>query len=1186
MGCTDDMSETRNKGNNYIYVPYNYNLNYDRIPQNQQYLNINTNYINPHQQNNLYNNNFDQYQQNNLYNNLNQYQQINSNQNIPNKNEQNNKNNEINNKEIKNKNNYLNCQSTEANIIKQKDGCKKEKIESNKLNEVKNSKNEYKNLKDDDYEIERGKLLDIIESNKTNLKNIAASFPERNLINLEDMAFHMKEKTKTLSEVEKAYVLFYWFHLNIEYDVEGLFSGNCIYEPESVYKLGRGVCSGYSILYKYFGEKIGINVGTTNGYAKGYGWKKNTLYDSINHEWNYIMIEGIYYLLDVTWGSGSVEGNKYAKNLKEKDFLPSPRIFLFSHLPSKQKFQLVENPITLEEFCFSIEVPEELFSIGLYSSNIIRSDFTVKNRKKLIIYHKIMDKANWDINVNLKYLQDETPIKLDCKNYIINYKENKFEIDIIFKKKGKYELEIIIYNKTIKYYPTCLEDATEKYEFTQEEREKAFVENLKFILGLEYTNINKENPIVKNREIFIFKPMLKIKIINLKKIEELTNKKVEWIHNSLMINNDKIENKTEIIGIFNSKGNYEMNITFENNYVFKYNMTCEEDSNNKFEFKPEEIDRYIFNQTLENENFAYISHKTNSFNVKNKETFIFQGTHKYYKLYISLQSNDNNMAGYKADKYIRVKPREDETKYEIEIFFNKKGKYDLSFTFEDLDNNNTINLKYYLTCEQDSEQFNEFQIEEIQRLNFYNLFPFFKYLSQKSNTFIAMNREIFVFEATKKIEFHSLPFLKLINDKNYLESKEIKNCVNIRKLSDFKYEIEVALNKKGKYELNILFHYCGDYGDTSTSLKYFPIIEHDYNPEFIIPIEKIKLTLFNIYLKVLDLPDNYLSHKNHIFKSNNKEKFTFKLTNMELSDINLYNPTNQEINTYIWTKKEESFILPNTKVYDPTNQGIITCIYTRTEESSLNTYEIDMSFESEGRYNIVFCLESKYSYINLEYFPIVEKNIKSDLPLSQNDFGLIPLNHKNFNFDLKDTNTLCLHFKRDEKKKYKINVSRTSLTNDENPKILTTQIPNELFYTIGFKVKGKYKIKILCEDSGIFRQLIYEVTCEKDSENDFLKYKDFYESDVFQLIEPVFNFVKIGNKVKFKIASTLPDIYLENSDYFETMDKIGENVFESSVLVKKENISIAKKEGNTYTYLCEFNKERIKPTITHFIINI
>ena len=399
------MRETRNQGYNYMYFPYNNNSNFNRIPQNQHYLNINTNYINPHQQNNLYNNN------------MNQYQQINSNQNIPNKNEHNNKNNEKNNNEIKNQNNYLNYQSTEANIIKQKDDCKTENIESNKLNEMNNSKkDEYKNLKDDDYEIERGKLLDIIESNKTNLKNIAASFPERNSINLEEMALQMKEKTKSLSEIEKAYVLFYWFHLNIEYDVEGYFSGDKIYEPESVYKLGRGVCSGYSILYKYFGEKIGINVGTIVGYAKGYSWKKNTLFDSTNHEWNYIIIEGIYYLLDVTWGSGYIDGHKYYKKLKECEFLPSPRVFLFSRLPFEQKFQLVENPITLEDFCFSIEVPEELFSIGFYSSNIIRSDFTVRNRKKLIIYHNIMDKANWDINVNLEYLQDETPIKLDSNN--------------------------------------------------------------------------------------------------------------------------------------------------------------------------------------------------------------------------------------------------------------------------------------------------------------------------------------------------------------------------------------------------------------------------------------------------------------------------------------------------------------------------------------------------------------------------------------------------------------------------------------------------------------------------------------------------------------------------------------------------------------------------------------------------
>ena len=1107
MGCSDDMREINNQRYNIINVSYNnnsYNQN-NRVGQSRQYLNTNNNYIYQHQPNNFYNYNINQYQQN--YNN----------QNISNINEQINKNNETNNRETPTQNNYSNYLSTEENIIKPKEDNKIEKIEVNKLDKVINSKeNDYNPLKDDDYEIKRKKLLNIIESNKANLKSIASSFPERNSINLEDMALHMKQKTEDLSEIEKAYLLFYWFHLNIEYDVEGYFSGDKISKPESVYKYGKGVCAGYSRLYKYFGEKMGFNVGSIIGYAKGYGWKDNTVPESTNHEWNYIYIEGVYYLLDVTWGSGFLRNNKYERSFDERKFLPSPRIFLFSHLPEDKKFQLVENPITLEEFSFSIKVPKELFELGFYRTNIIRSDCIVKNREKFIIYYDITNKSIFDINIYL------------------------------FNKKGKYELEIVIFNEKIKYLPTCLDDAREKFEFTQEEKDNAFVANLNFILDLEYTNINKENPIINNRENFIFKPMLKIKELQLNKIEEFPNAIDEWsriqkkpLYRSLMINNDKIENKTEIIGIFNLKGKYEMKITFENNYVFKYNMICEEDSKDKLELKPEDLNRYEFNESLENENFAFVSHKTNSFNVKNKETFIFQGTHKYYGLAVSL-IKDEDIFGFENNKFIRVKPREDETKFEVEIFFNKKGKYKVFFYLHDLDPKNVINLYYYLYCEEDSRQINEFPREEYQRLNFYRMFPFFKYLSQKSNTFIAKNREIFVLETTKKIEFDSLPSLKLINDENYFESIVIKNSVNIKKFSDYKYEIEVALNKKGKYELDIVFHYFRDGFNNTGSLDYYPIIEQDSNPEYIIPIEIIKLTNFNICMKNLDLPENYLSHKNHIFKSDNKEKFIFKLKDIELLDIKLYNPNNEEINTYIWTKKGES---------------------------PLVTYEIDVSFDSKGRYNIVFSLSS----FNLEYFPIVENDIKTDLPLSQNDFGLIPLNHKDFSFDLKDTNTLCLHFKRDEKQKYIITIPES---NGQSPKIMTTEIPNEIFYTIGFKEKGKYKIKILCEDSGIFRNLIYNITCEKDSEYDYIKYIEYCKSDEFKLIEPVFNCIKIGKEVKIKIASTLPEIYLDNNCGEEPMDKISDNIFEKTVSVKKENIIIAKKEENIYTYLWEFNSKK------------
>lgn len=216
-------------------------------------------------------------------------------------------------------------------------------------------------------------------------------------------------------------------------------------------------------------------------------------------------------------------------------------------------------------------------------------------------------------------------------------------------------------------------------------------------------------------------------------------------------------------------------------------------------------------------------------------------------------------------------------------------------------------------------------------------------------------------------------------------------------------------------------------------------------------------------MKNLDTPDNYLSHKNLKFNSKNKEKFIFNLIETELKDIKLLNPNKQEINTYMWTKKEEQ---------------------------SINKYEIDVNFHSKGKYNVIFCLFSckEYKNFNLEYLITVEEDMILDKSISQNNFGLVPLNHKDFNFVLKNTNTLCLHFKKDDNKKYEIIAPRSLYST--NPKILTTKIPNEIFYTIGFKEEGKYRIRIICEDSGIFKQLVYNISCEKKSEYDYVKHDE------------------------------------------------------------------------------------------------
>ena len=106
---------------------------------------------------------------------------------------------------------------------------------------------------------------------------------------------------------------------------------------------------------------------------------------------------------------------------------------------------MVENPITLDEFHYSIKVPDSLLTIGFFP-NIIRSNCTVNNKEKFIINYELKNKNDFNIKINLEYNDGKSNIKLDDKNYLINYNENKCEIDIIFNKKGNYVLEMIIQN--------------------------------------------------------------------------------------------------------------------------------------------------------------------------------------------------------------------------------------------------------------------------------------------------------------------------------------------------------------------------------------------------------------------------------------------------------------------------------------------------------------------------------------------------------------------------------------------------------------------------------------------------------------------------------------------------------------------------------------------------------------------
>jgi hypothetical protein len=68
--------------------------------------------------------------------------------------------------------------------------------------------------------------------------------------------------------------------------------------------------------------------------------------------------------MDATWGAGRVEGGRFIKNYSDFWFLTPPGAFAFSHLPDDQKWQLVAEPLTQNQFWNTQKLGADFFELG------------------------------------------------------------------------------------------------------------------------------------------------------------------------------------------------------------------------------------------------------------------------------------------------------------------------------------------------------------------------------------------------------------------------------------------------------------------------------------------------------------------------------------------------------------------------------------------------------------------------------------------------------------------------------------------------------------------------------------------------------------------------------------------------------------------------------------------------------
>ena len=159
--------------------------------------------------------------------------------------------------------------------------------------------------------------------------------------------------------IEKARMIYVWLTDNISYDAKAYNLKNIgDNSPSTVFKTKKAVCAGFANLYTDLGEKLGLEIETISGVAKGYEFEENVsddLEESINHAWNAIRIDGEWRVFDATWGEGYGMSNKKGKlestkKFDETWFNVNPVNALFTHFPEDMNKQYINNPIRFESF--------------------------------------------------------------------------------------------------------------------------------------------------------------------------------------------------------------------------------------------------------------------------------------------------------------------------------------------------------------------------------------------------------------------------------------------------------------------------------------------------------------------------------------------------------------------------------------------------------------------------------------------------------------------------------------------------------------------------------------------------------------------------------------------------------------------------------------------------------------------
>lgn len=206
--------------------------------------------------------------------------------------------------------------------------------------------------------------------NSNLVETIMATYPTE-FDNVQALAKRLHYDFKTDRErVEAAYV---WIVKNIKYDYHEVYETKpkriwIRYKSEDeknqilqdalderlnyILQVKSTLCYGYSNLFKRLCELMNIPAANINGYTKRGSDAIGTKSSFKNHSWNAVYLDDRWMLVDLTWAAGYSDSRAKSWQPRRNDYYfdTNPQEFISTHLPADSNWQLIQKPISPEDF--------------------------------------------------------------------------------------------------------------------------------------------------------------------------------------------------------------------------------------------------------------------------------------------------------------------------------------------------------------------------------------------------------------------------------------------------------------------------------------------------------------------------------------------------------------------------------------------------------------------------------------------------------------------------------------------------------------------------------------------------------------------------------------------------------------------------------------------------------------------